>query len=185
MQKLELYNKTGYEISKPEIPVIILDKRGKIFYDNTELKSRKRFNLPEGEYYLKQGYFTQLNRPVEYQLNKLPLPERLRAWPFGFNFVFAPNSHKATINWRHKVIIFDPSLREKSLPELYFILFHEFAHSKFKSEKMTDALAENMMLKKGFNPSQISGAPITSLSSKQFERKKEVVSRMFKRNDNE
>ena len=179
--KLELKRKTGFKINNPEVPVIINDYRGKVFYNNSELKNRTAFNLPKGIYFIKSGNFSMLERPVLYKKNKLPLPERLRAWPFDFKVIFAFNPQKATINWTHKVIIFDNRLRDKSLPELYYILFHEFAHSKFKTETLTDALAENMMINFGFNPSQIAKAPITSLSDKQVVRKTNAVKRLIDR----
>lgn len=178
MERFSIDKITGFEIV--ENPVIILDFRGIEFYSTVDLSNAKKFNLPPGTYILKQGEINPLKIPIRYRLNSLPPIERFYPSPINFEIVFENNPNKASIDWREKRIIFDPALIQKSLPELYFILFHEFAHQFYQNEIAVDALAENLMLKKGFNPSQTGSAPITTLSEKQIERKKDAVIRNIK-----
>lgn len=180
-RELIVTKKTGFKVVSKN-PVIIYDHRGKIFYDNSDLINFSGFfNLPIGSYYINSGDFIPLLKPVYFKLNDLPLPERNKKFPFDFEIIFENNRHKATINWITETISFDKSLLTLPLPHLYFILFHEFAHQKYKTEKLADAYAENQMLLRGFNPSQIAKASVETLSHRQFERKKETVNRLMNR----
>ena len=154
-------------------PVIIRDFRGKLFYETeSRLPRIQVFNLPPGKYYVDSGNFYELPRPNQFKLPRLPRRERHhKPFPSHFRFRFAPNPHKCTIFWGRKEIVCDPSLKDKPLSDLYFILFHEFAHHKYGTEKYADLGAAHMMLRRGFNPSQIIRAPISSLSEKQIDRK--------------
>lgn len=181
MTDLKLNKITGFEIINDKIPVEILDYRGIPFYDNNDIIKPKYFNLPEGEYKIKSGEFIQLNEPIKYHLNSLPPFERKFDFPTNFEIIFDENPAKGTIFWKDKIILFDEKLKDLPLPELYFMLFHEFAHAKYKTEKYVDRLAENMMLEHGFNPTQTALAPINSLSTKQYERKKDALDRHLKR----
>ena len=58
---------------------------------------------------------------------------------------------------------------------LYFILYHEFGHKLFKTEKFADQYAKNMMLKRGYNPLQIVSAQLWGLSSQNYDRKRYIV----------
>lgn len=172
MRKIVVNKKTGFKVSNPYMPLIIRDQRGKLFYDNeSRIPKVRNFNLPKGIYYVDKGYINPLERPVNYQMPKLPKKQRNRKFPFHFKSVFADNPNKCTIHWNLNTIVFDHALKEMTLPELYFILFHEFAHAKYSNEDLADLGSAYLMLKHGFNPSQIVKAPIDSLSSKQIPRK--------------
>jgi hypothetical protein len=178
MSPLILKKKTGFKVNDNS-PVIIRDFRGKIFYDTTGLRQVLQFNLPEGTYFIDKGNITPLLKPVTFQLIKLPIPERKLKPPLDFTILFASNPNKCTINWDLKTITFDNSLKGLSLPEIFFILYHEYGHSLYKTEKYADGFAANMMLKKGYNPSQAGKAPITSLSHRQLSRKKYIVNKLI------
>jgi hypothetical protein len=173
MRPLVLTEKTGFMVLQKNVPVIIRDYRGMLFYSTESLLPRvSAFNLPAGNYFVVSGYFKPMNEPVQYKKLKLPRPERvIPKDPRKFKIVFASNPHKCTIDFVNEQITFDYSFKEKTLPEIYFVLYHEFAHKYYKTEKYCDALASNYMLEKGFNPSQIGRAQITTLSERQLERK--------------
>ena len=61
---------------------------------------------------------------------------------------------------------------------IFFILYHEYGHTLYETEKYADMYAANIMLKRGYNLSQIGLSQLTALSSKQFERKNNLISRL-------
>lgn len=183
MRKLEVSKKTGYKVNDIYSPIVIRDYRGIMFYTTEPLLPRvKEFNLPVGSYMVDSGYFSPMTFPVQYKLIRLPFPERFLPKPKDFVICFGDNPNKCTIFWDKGIIMFDNSFREKPLPQLYFILFHEFGHARYKTEKYADLYAVNSMLAKGFNPSQIGMAPIQSLSNYADYRKENVVNRLLKAN---
>jgi|WetSurMetagenome_2_1015567.scaffolds.fasta_scaffold02016_8 hypothetical protein len=179
MKQLILNKKTGFKNLTLKNPIIIRDFRGKMFYSTVGLRPVKVFNLPQGTYLIDEGNFKPLKRPVNYELSVLPFAERKFNSPSDFTIEFDYNPNKCTIKWLEKRIIFDNELKEKTLPELFFILYHEYGHAKYTTEKFADLYAKNKMLVKGYNPSQIGKAPITSLSSMQYERKKFIVNKLI------
>jgi len=180
MNPLIISKKTGFVNVTPSIPVIIRDFRGMLFYSTVGLKIVKCFNLPAGNYFVESGKFEPLKSPVSFPVPELPKPERKYKMPSDYAILFGDNPNKCTIKWGEKVIIFDNDLKQKTLPELFFILYHEFGHHLYFTEKYADLFAARYMLKKGYNPSQIGKAPITSLSHYQFLRKKFIVKKMTK-----
>jgi hypothetical protein len=179
LKAIIISKKTGFKNLIPSRPLIIRDFRGKLFYSTVGLKIIDKFNLPEGSYNIEQGDIEPLSEPVKFTIKPLPKPQRFFKLPNDFQIIFEANPNKCTIKWLEKKIIFDTDLLQKTIPELFFILYHEYGHSLYTTEKYADAFAANLMLKKGYNPSQIGSAPITALSSLQFERKKYIVKRML------
>lgn len=182
MIPLKLNKKTGFKNLSFIEPVIIRDFRGKLFYSTEGLRKVDKFNLPSGNYTIDSGKIAKLKMPVKKILIKLPPPQRYLKPPLNFDVNFGNNPNKCTIFWNKHLILFDYALKEKTLPELYFILYHEFAHSLYKKEKLADLCAGNLMLRKGFNESQIGAAPITSLSSYQKIRKQNMVNKIIRKN---
>lgn len=181
MRKLDLKQKTGFKVTDIYKPIVIRDFRGILFYTTEPLLPRvKEFNLPAGTYIVDSGYFVPMAKPVNYKMISLPPAERLFPKPTNFEIRFGRNPNKCTIFWKKGYILFDESFREKPLPQLFFILFHEFGHARYKTEKFADLYAANCMIKKGFNPPfQIAMAPIESLSDAAYERKNLVVSKLL------
>ena len=171
--------KTGFKNLTPDRPVIIRDFRGKLFYSTEGLKQVKKFNLPEGQYLLEKGNIKPLRFPVKFKLTKLPKPERRFPFPNNFVIFFDNNPNKCTIKWQKKQIVYDDALRQATLPVLIFMLYHEHGHSLYHTEKYADAYSRNMMIKRGYNPSQIGKAPLFSLSSAQYQRKKLIVNSLI------
>lgn len=185
MRELIVNKKTGFKVLDPSIPILIRDFRGMLFYSTESMvPDVTEFNLPEGKYFVVSGKFKAMENPVEYNLLKLPPQERVMPDPMDFQIKFTDNPYKCTINFKDKTITFDNSFKSKILPEIYFVLYHEYAHRYFLTEKHCDVLASNYMLKKGFNPSQIGRAHVNSLSHRQYERKRYNIQKMIEANGN-
>lgn len=182
MRKLVVTKKTGFKVTIPNIPVIIRDFRGVIFYTTEPLlPSVKKFNLPKGVYFVDSGYFTPMERPRKYKILPLPPPQRNYPKPFKFKVLFGNNPNKCSIIWDLKTILFDRQFLEKPKFVLDFILFHEFGHALYLSEHLADRLSANYMFIRGYNPSQIGTAPFISLSERQIGRKKFMVNGLIKK----
>jgi len=179
MVELKVIKKTGFINIAPHEPIIIRDFRGKIFYSTEGLRIIPEFNLPIGTYYIDSGKFKLRAKPVFFKLPAMPKIERRFKSPDNFKILFANNPNKCTINWFKKTITFDESFRDKLLPELYFVLYHEFGHHLYLTEKYADLFAARRMLIKGYNPSQIVRAPITSLSAYQEKRKQHILNKII------
>lgn len=181
MRKLDLATKTGFAITDIYKPVVIRDHRGILFYTTEPLLPKvKQFNLPPGTYFVDSGYFTPLPNPVKYDKIVLPPSQRLLPKPTNFRVEFAPNPNKCTIYWNKNLIVFDKRFKEKPLYEIFFILFHEEGHHKYKTEKYADIYAINRMLEYGFNPLQSGSAPLFTLSDIQMHRKEFVTDNLIK-----
>lgn len=185
MFELNVSRKTGFIVTDPQVPIIIRDHRGILFYSTEPLTPKvKRFNIPGlGKFFVDSGKFRLLNEPVLYPLIRLPKRSVYRQSPSDFKIRFAPNENKATISFLEREIVFDTSIAEWPLPYIYYLYYHELSHEFFGSgkpvgskeyndaEKWCDAMAFNYMLKKGFNPSQIKQAQKNTLSDRQQFRK--------------
>jgi len=161
-------------------PILIKDFRFIDFYDTRQfLKRVEKFNLPAGKFYLLTGNVIRMNKPVKYAEIKLPPIERKKRLPENFEIKFANNPNKCTIFWDMEKIIFDENLRNKPLYVLFQLLYHEFGHAFYSTEKYADLFALNYMLKRGFNPSQVGWTQLTALSEMNYERKKYIVDKII------
>jgi len=176
MKRLILNEKTGFR-NITGGNVIILDEEYKPFYDTRIVNSKVwEFNLPRGVYYLQTGKIAKRVTPVEYTLEKLPPYTRnLRGNPETFPIIFGQNNYTASVFWDKErspfkkcAIYLDNSMKEKTKPEMMFILYHECAHKYWNDSKeeeaACDAWAANKMLAEGYNPSQIDRSIIMTLS---------------------
>ena len=182
MYRLNIPEKTGFRVLNPNAPILIRDKWGKLFYTTETMTPKVRaFNLPRGEYIVETGLISEEKIPVIFKLPTMPSPERVLPFdPSTFKIIFAPNPSKCTINWFTRVIKFDTSFKEKSIPVFRYILYHEFGHKFFKTEKYCDLFAVCKMLNEGFNPSQIGRAQIETLSDKADYRKIFIINNLIK-----
>src|SRR6185436_6871846 len=107
-------------------PIVIFDERGMVFYDTHELDHIVwHFNLPEVNYFLKEGEIKKMPVPVEYDLLPLPPAERnKKGIPEHFDIYFDENPYKATVFWDKKAMLFDNELKNVSLPALITIYQH-------------------------------------------------------------
>lgn len=180
MRKLDLTKKTGFKVTDIYKPIVIRDFRGILFYSTEPMLPKvKDFNMPAGTYFVDSGYFVPMPFPVQYHYIKLPIAQRLLKKPSNFDVRFGYNPNKCTIFWDENYILFDDSFREKPLNQLYFILFHEFGHAKYSTEKYADLYAANCMLSMGFNIYQIGSAPVESLSENADSRKIFLVDKLL------
>lgn len=181
MRKIVLDKITGFIVKNPNEPVLIRDANGIVFYDTELLVPKvKRFNMPPGVYFVEKGFIAPTLFPREYRLAPLPKPERNKRKPFDFKIEFSHNPNKCSIIWDEKRIVFDNSFLNKPQYEVYFILYHEFGHALYETEKLADLYASNMMKLRGYNPLQIIYAQMNSLSPQQYERKEFLNKQILK-----
>jgi hypothetical protein len=178
VNQLILHKKTGFKNLRLSTPILIRDFRGVEFYSTIGLKSVDYFNLPEGCYFIDSGLIGELDRPVHVNYIEMPTAERWMKSPENFSVNFGHNPNKCTIDWETETITFDNSFQNAPLPNIYFILFHEFGHALYTTERFADMFAANKMLSRGFNMSQIGKSSLYGLSSKQFERKNNLINRL-------
>ncbi len=180
MRILKLTEKTGFINKDFSTPIVIRDQRGLRFYDTNGLNAPEFFNLPPGKFNIDSGSFQPLAKPVKYNLVPLPWPQRNRPKPFNYKVVFGNNPNKCSILWDRGIIFYDNSFKKKPLPICDFVLFHEYSHACYETEKYADLMAGNYMLRMGYNPSQIGESPLDSLSPKQYERQYLMIKNMIK-----
>jgi len=181
MERIVTDQKTGFaDVSNGRKPITIYDFRGNLFYTTLGLdKEIKKFNLPAGEYFT-DNKLQILPRPLKVKIPKLPKPERKNLSPENFDVYFSDNPNKCTIDWRNKSITYDNEFYNAELADCFFILYHEFGHKLYSTEKYADLYAARQMLLKGYNPSQIGIAILNSLSDRQYERKKFIIDYLLK-----
>jgi hypothetical protein len=180
MDQLIIKKKTGFKNLFPTRPIVIRDFRGVLFYSTEGLHPVEYFNLPVGDYFVDAGYFKELPKPIKHKPTPLPRAERVMSAPYDFNIKFEFNPYKCTIDWQKKTITFDDSFKSKPLPEIYFVLFHEFGHQIYNTEKYADLYAANMMRERGYNDTQIGSASIYGLSDQQYTRKNFLINQLIK-----
>ncbi len=181
MRKFFVSQKTGFRNITPYNPIIIRDWRGVMFYTTEGITPVEQFNIPQGDYLIQAGAFNPLPNPVDYPLIQLPKRERNNyPNPYKFKIVFGFNPNKCSIIWERKTILYDTKLLESPLYVIDFILFHEYSHYLYGTEKYADISSANMMKKVGYNPSQIGYAPIDSLSDMANSRKQFMVDKLIK-----
>jgi len=151
-----------------------------LFYETESMLPKVQyFNIPAGNYWVEKGWFSETLLPRVYPLAMLPPPERVMPDPSCFSIEFGSNPHKCSIKWDEKTILFDGSFASKPEPELFFVLFHEYGHQMYETEKYADLFAANTMKQKGFNPSQIKRGQDDSLSDAQYERKEFITQKLL------
>lgn len=180
MRRLLVPKITGFKVKNVNVPIVIRDSNGNIFYDTNPLVPKvKYFNLPAGLFFVDSGDFTEAIFPRRYKLATLPTPERSKPAPFDFKIEFGHNPNKCSIIWDEKRILFDNSFLTGPQTELFFVLYHEYGHAFYHTEKYADLYASNLMKLKGYNPSQICYAHLNSLSSNQLDRKEFVTEKLI------
>lgn len=135
----------------------IFDANNNIFYYPTYLKKwRGKFNLPIGVYYTDSN-LVKLTTPHQF-LKGFNLPRFEREFLDNVDkakVLFDENPHKCTIFHDKNIILFDNSFKSKPLLDLLTIVGHERGHKKYFTEWKCDLYAYYLMLKKGYNPSQV------------------------------
>ncbi len=169
--------KSGFKSFDPVVK--IYDGNGILFYLKDNNTGLIHFNLPRGRY---NTVNTLYNASVRtYKANKLPKPNRKKKLPKSIKIVYKENPHKCSVDNVNHIIYFDNSFKKQPIPVKDYIKFHEVGHYFYSgegnvSEIACDLFAANMMLKVGYNPSQIQWAQHGTLSNSEtsLERKGEV-----------
>lgn len=179
LKRIEVKGKTGFRNITGN-SIILLDERGIVFYDTTPLPKKVwEFNLPAGEYYVLSGKFREMLSPVVYPLTPLPAPERYKIRnPENFEVKFIENPYTGSVFWDIGKIYLDNSLEDLRIPDMVFVLYHEYGHRFYKSEHQCDVFAKNQMLDVGYNPSQIGEGVIHTLSDNNFHRKQKLIDKL-------
>ena len=146
----------------------IFDKDKKPFYFFNSVKPLTSFNLPKGTYY-SDNNIKVLKEPVKYKIT-MPKFERNIKRPKVIVWTWGNNPNKATIVLEKGFVLLDNSWKNFPPFVVTYIKYHELGHYHFKSEIGADAYARCMMLKRGYNPSQIGMASRLSLSPKSSHR---------------
>ncbi len=157
--RLVVTHKRGF--FSPDKNLRIYDKDRKPFYYHFKEGGRE-FNLPKGVYYTKNK-IKALKLPKKYKY-KFPKKERNIRKPEKIKIFFGKNPHKASVVLQKGIILMDNSFKKFPRFVIEYVLQHEIGHYQFSSETGADAYARCMMLKKGYNPSQIGMASRITLS---------------------
>lgn len=169
-RQLNLSEKSTFFVRDKNTPVIIRDKRGILFYSTEPMLPRvERFNLPRGNYIVDSGDFFKSDKFIAWPEPKIPTPERdTKIDPAKFSITVGSTPHKCVINWVKGKILLDKSFLEKPIPEVDFIINHEYGHRFFgrRNEHLCDLFAVIKMLRAGYNPSQTGKGQIDALSGK-------------------
>jgi hypothetical protein len=164
----------GFESYSPVI--LILDDRGKPFYYFENKKgNRITFNLPKGNYTVKDSIISDLKRPLRYVCPLLPLDEKNIPVTQNFDVKIGVNENKASIDTKNGFVLLDEKFINEDKPQLIFIQFHELGHFKYFTEWKCDVFSAAMMLERGYNPTQCYYSSAFCLSQKQEERKNKLL----------
>lgn len=167
-------------------PVRILDNHKKLFYKHPNTEGAITFNLPKGIYHnTTRATITRLPEFQPYQV-----PPSIAQWvtdvPREYDVEVAENPNKATVWIKKQKIKLDKAIRNIDYrPALAFVLFHELSHyfwhrvpgktytdeEKLDIEKHCDANAYFIMIRSGYNPTQIKAAIEILMEESQPERR--------------
>jgi hypothetical protein len=151
MHPVKIETITGFSSDSPVL--IWEDKGGKRpFY---QFPNETEFNLPRGIYYTENKLKT-LKKPLKYLCPKLPEREKNIKIPVKNFLFFTENPNKCSVMKKENgtFIYMDNRFKTYPRPMKVFILFHELGHYLYYSEDFCDIFSADLMLKKGYNPSQ-------------------------------
>lgn len=175
-RRISVKNISGFLCYEPKIRVY---KQGKPFYFKDNLRGGvAEFNLPPGNYETDNNILPRV-RPVIFLPEKLPPPERNIPRPKKFKVIICKNPNKCTIELPTGRIFLDKKFSQGNEVQVKFILAHELGHYLYKSEHLCDLYANNMLLKMGYNPSQLVKTQNKTLSNRAHPRKCFVLEKNF------
>ena len=151
--------------------VAVFDKFGQLFYSYLPIDNKPfLFNLNLEKFEVKGEVYLSKKKMI-YLVN---LPNTRVKIPNNLNVVFTNGGEKASINITKGLLTIDVKYRSQPFFILAFLYGHEFAHLLYPSpngirstenEFKCDKFAAMLMLKRGYNPSQILGAMKFSLDN--------------------
>lgn len=149
--------------------IAVYDKFGQLFYSYFPINNKPfLFNLNLEKFTFTGEIYTSKKKMI-YKVN---LPNNNVKMPQNINVIFTNNGEKASINLTKGLLTIDDKYRSQPFFILAFLYGHEFAHLLYPSpngirstqnEFNCDKFAANLMLKRGYNPSQILAAMKFSL----------------------
>jgi hypothetical protein len=157
----KLKNKTGFLCNGA---ILVTTPDGKIFYEHKK-KGPFCFNLPAGQYNITGDNVKVLQRPLEFKIKAQRKQESYHELPKRgeLRIEFGDNPNKASI-WvkQHKILIDD---KYRTAPQVVkeYLIAHEIGHYRYKTERFADEFAQQVLLDKGFNMSQIVQAAASTL----------------------
>lgn len=144
--------------------VVVRRPDGSVFYQHKK-KAPFSFNLPPGVYNIQGDNVKMLQRPIEYKINAKRKPEsdHVLPKPGELKIEFGDNPNKASIWVKKHFILIDNQY--KKAPEVVkeYLIAHEIGHYRYKTERFADEFAQQVLLDKGFNMSQIVAAAAATL----------------------
>jgi hypothetical protein len=150
-----MVNITNPTVLLPSTPLIIYDKNGSLFYRATK---NTRISLPVGVYTI-VGSYTNCGCPKP-NLRYYKASAKVKKTPRKLKVSIGDNPNKCTVNLHTGNVLLDKQFLEFPQYVIDFIKNHETAHYIYNgsgqdSEIACDRFACNIMLMKGYNPSQI------------------------------
>jgi hypothetical protein len=156
-----LNKKTGFSCNGS---VSVTLPNGDIFYQHKK-KGPFSFNLPAGTYFISGENIKVLQKPLEFKINAKRVQESTHELPKRgeLQIKFADNPNKASI-WvkQHKIVI-DNSYRNAPQVIKDYLIAHEIGHYRYKTERFADEFAQQVLLDKGYNMTQIVQAAASTL----------------------
>lgn len=134
------------------------------------------FNMPYGRYEVLAGNLSELKEPVNYPV-EFDLPNNFDSFKKLPKIIFCDNPNKCSVDTIKNVIYFDNRFKNCPWVVILWIVGHELAHYFFKTngfmtveqrqiiERKCDLFSNALLLKIGFNPSQINFAIKYALSN--------------------
>jgi hypothetical protein len=170
MRTFRVEKPTGYTAQNR---VLIFDADGQPFYRFETNKGTIKFNLPKGSY-MTASDITELPRPHKYEFKRTRKREFFNYTPpriGDLKIEFADNPNKASVYPKKHLVVIDNSF--KALPKycIQYLLAHEVGHYHYKTEEFCDEFAQELMLEKGFNKSQIEEAARRTLHAGHYRHK--------------
>lgn len=167
-----LDEKSGFTCFDKE--VIVFKDNSELFYSkkNANYPNPFRFNLPRGVYVCFNEIYKNI-KPHEYELEKLPPKEKNTPKKKPI-IKWAKNPNKASIDVSRHLIIIDHEFKKHPDVNQCFLIAHELGHYYYYTEWKCDLYAKHLLLKMGFNLSQISEAIASTLNCNIKQSKKRI-----------
>lgn len=159
MRKIIVDKPSGYKCLNE---VLIFDKTGRKFYDFKK-NGVIEFNLPEGVYYTNSD-IDKCKKMHTYKFERKRKRENYNfKEPKTLDIQFKENPNKASIFLTKNIIVIDPSFLKFPSYVLEYLISHEIGHYYYKTEEFCDEFAQERMLKRGYNKSQIAECSYSTL----------------------
>jgi hypothetical protein len=136
--------------------VLIRDAKGTLFYTHTNSRRRLTFNLPYGTY-ITSNYIEEQDHFEPYPfIDAIDMPS-IEVQGRDIKAIVTDNPNKATIYPEHGIILIDHKINNLNYrPAKSFVVGHELGHHYYSSdESACDYFAYNIMMRAGYNPSQV------------------------------